>query len=182
MAKTPASRLKVFQTQIGFYDTVIAALSQAAALRTWGVKHNLFATGLAKVADDPQAIEAAQAHPGNVLKRAVGSSDSFEVDPVNLPKLPKGPKRAATGSRQASGSQLALIHPPADRSRLDAAEEALREVDDQWHRDDAALRRRQAQLDSERAAAEAAFAERRDNAIAMVESAREAYRKAGGQQ
>ena len=36
MPKTPTRKLKVFQTQFGFFDTVLAAPSQAAALRAWG--------------------------------------------------------------------------------------------------------------------------------------------------
>ena len=38
-------KLKVFQAQFGFYDTIVAAPSQAAALRAWGVNQNLFASG-----------------------------------------------------------------------------------------------------------------------------------------
>jgi hypothetical protein len=37
------AKLKAYQAQIGFYDTVVAAPSQAAALRVWGVRQNLFA-------------------------------------------------------------------------------------------------------------------------------------------
>ena len=63
-------RLKVFQVHLGFYDTVVAAPSQAAALRAWGTHQNLFADGQARVTDDPQAIEAALAYPETPLKRA----------------------------------------------------------------------------------------------------------------
>ena len=35
-------KLKVSQAQFGFFDTVVAAPSQAAALRAWGVNQNLF--------------------------------------------------------------------------------------------------------------------------------------------
>src|SRR5205085_10312942 len=58
-----ARKLKVFQAQIGFYDTVVAAPSQAAALRAWGIRQNLFADGLARTTDEPQAVEAALATP-----------------------------------------------------------------------------------------------------------------------
>ena len=48
-------KLKVFQAQFGFYDTVVAAPSRAAALRAWGTHQNLFASGEAKVATDEAA-------------------------------------------------------------------------------------------------------------------------------
>jgi len=42
--KLPAKRkLKVFQAQLGFYDTVVAVPGRAAALRAWGVHQDLFA-------------------------------------------------------------------------------------------------------------------------------------------
>ncbi len=58
-----ARRLKVFQAQFGFYDSVVAAPSQVAALRAWGAHQNLFSDGGARVATDEQAIEAALAQP-----------------------------------------------------------------------------------------------------------------------
>jgi hypothetical protein len=70
MAKGARRRLKVFQAQIGFYDTVVATPSQAAALRAWGVRQDLFAAGQARIADDAQAIDAALAHPDTPLRRA----------------------------------------------------------------------------------------------------------------
>ena len=45
MANAAGRRLKVFQAQFGFYDTVVAASSQAAALRAWGIHQTLFANG-----------------------------------------------------------------------------------------------------------------------------------------
>ena len=68
-------RMKVFQTKLGFYDTVVAASSQAAALHAWGVHQNLFASGQARITDDVQAVKAALANPETPLKRPVGSKD-----------------------------------------------------------------------------------------------------------
>src|SRR3954454_9611955 len=56
LPKTPPQKLKVFQAQFGFFDTVLAVPSQAAALRAWGTHRNLFATGHAKVATDEAAM------------------------------------------------------------------------------------------------------------------------------
>ena len=40
--------MKVYQAQIGFYDLIVAAPSQAAALRAWGIHLNMFADGSAR--------------------------------------------------------------------------------------------------------------------------------------
>lgn len=56
MAKAP--KLKVFQAHFGFYDTIVAAPSQAAALRAWGVHQNVFADGQAKLTTDEAAVAA----------------------------------------------------------------------------------------------------------------------------
>ena len=72
-------KLKVFQAQFGFYDTVVAAPSQAAALRAWGMHQNLFASGEATVTTDEAAVAAAIAHPETPLRRAVGSNDSVRA-------------------------------------------------------------------------------------------------------
>ena len=87
-------RLKVFQAQFGFHDSVVAAPSQAAALRAWGTRQNLFAEGQARLADDPQAVKAARAHPQTPLRRVAGSNDPFELEPTSLPSVPDRPKRA----------------------------------------------------------------------------------------
>lgn len=58
------SRIKVFQTHIGFDDWVIATSSQKAALEAWDVSRNLFASGEAHVTDDPKAIELALGNIG----------------------------------------------------------------------------------------------------------------------
>jgi hypothetical protein len=88
-----ARPLKVFQARLGFHDTVVAVASQAAALRAWGVRQNLFADGQARPADDRTAIDAARAHPETVLKRPAGSRARFEIDPAGPPKAPPRPRR-----------------------------------------------------------------------------------------
>jgi hypothetical protein len=56
-------KLKVFQAQFGFYDTVVAAPSRAAALHAWGSRQDLFANGQAKVTTDEAAVAAAPTIP-----------------------------------------------------------------------------------------------------------------------
>lgn len=86
-----ARRLKVFQAHLGFYDTVVAAPSQKAALAAWGTGRGEFAKGFANVTDDPAAVRAALAHPGQVLKRPFGTTGEYRFDaaPVPQPKQRK---------------------------------------------------------------------------------------------
>ena len=167
--------MKVFQAQLGFFETVVAAPSQAAALRAWGVHQNLFSDGQAHVTDDQQAVEAALANPEIPLKRAVGSTDPFALEPVSLPRVPDAPKQAKGKAKAAAPPK-----PSADRSALDAAEEALRGLDDDRRAEEATFRQRQDALDAERKAAQAAYVERHDAVSRALVDARAAYRKAGG--
>jgi hypothetical protein len=180
LAKAPrGKKLKVFQAQLGFYDTVVATSGQAAALRAWGIRQNLFADGQAKISTDLRAVEAALAHPQTPLMRPVGSSDPFELDPANLPRVPDQP----TPSKPKAIKELKSSKPPrpaADRSALDAAETDLRKLDDRRKKDEAELRERQEALDAERAKAQETYVEDRKTATSALVTAKEAYRKAGG--
>jgi hypothetical protein len=171
-------RLKVFEAQIGFYDTVVAAPSQAAALRAWGVHQNLFAAGEARLATDAAAIAAATAHPETPLRRALGSKDAFALEAASLPKVPAAPSKAA--GKPAAKPKAVKPPPPADRSKLDAAETALKALDEARKREEATLARVQADLDARRDAAQSAYVDARKAATAKVVEARGAYRKAGG--
>lgn len=174
-----ARKLKVFQAQFGFYDTVVAASSQAAALRAWGTHQNLFASGEAKLATDEAAVAAAQAHPETVLRRAVGGTGSFELEPTSLPKVPDAPKRAkAAPTAKTKPAKAALS--PADRTALDKAEAALHDVDDARKREEADLRRRREALEQAEGEAQAAYVVARKAATAKVVEVRKAYRAAGG--
>ena len=179
MAKAPTRRLKVFQAQFGFYDSVVAAPSQVAALRAWGVHQNLFADGRAQITEDGQAVEAALAHPETPLRRAVGSTDPFALEPTGLPKVPDAPRRPAA-KPPPKAKPAARPKPPADRSALDAAEAKLRKLDDERKREEADFRRREAELEAARDAAQTRYVEGRKAATAAVVAARSAYRKAGG--
>lgn len=179
MVKSSTRRLKVFQARLGFYDTVVAAPSQAAALRAWGVHQNLFADGLARVTDDEQATNAALASPEIPLKRAVGSSDPFSLEPA-LPQVPKKPKSSRP---KAPATPKAEQQPPksrADRTPLDAAEAALRELDDRRKREEADLGRRMDELKAEQLQAQEAYVHARKDAARTVAEALKAYKKAGG--
>ena len=192
MPKTQTRKLKVFQAQFGFFDTVLAAPSQAAAQRVWGTHRNLFASGHAKLATDEATIAAALAHPGTLLRRAVGSNDPFSVEPTSLPKVPDMAAAMPESPSVPGATQKPKLkpkpkqkpqpvpRPPSDRSRLNAAEAALAELDDEHVRQEADLRRQQEELDARRTTAQQAYVEARKRATAAVVAQREAYRKAGG--
>src|SRR3954451_25034600 len=176
LPKTPPQKLKVFQAQFGFFDTVLAAPSQAAALRVWGTHRNLFATGHAKPATDEAAVAAALDHPGTLLRRAVGSNDPFSVEPTSLPKVPdlaaampepESPPKAKPQPKPKPKPKP-VRKPSPDRSQLNVAETALQELDDQHVREEADLRRQQEELDAKRAAAQQRYIEARKRATAEV--------------
>lgn len=179
MARAPGRKLKVFQAQFGFYDTVVAAPSRAAALRAWGTRQDLFANGEATVATDEAAILAATAHPETPLRRAVGSRDAFALEPTSLPKVPDAPKRAAV-SPAVKPKPARPPGPTADRSKLDAAEKALAQLDERRKREEAGFRREAEGLEARREVAQSGYVEARKAATAKVVAARTAYREAGG--
>ena len=174
-----ASRLKVFQAQFGFYDSVVAAPSQPAALRAWGTHQNLFADGQARVTTDPAVVEAALAHPEVPLRRPLGSTGAFEVEPTALPTVPDLPKRVSSRPKR-DAKPKERPKPPPDRSCLEAAERALAKLDAGRKAEESAFKQRQDDLDAEIFAAREEYLANRKAAKAALATAREIYRKAGG--
>jgi hypothetical protein len=76
-----AQRLRVYRTHLGFYDAIVAAPSQKAALSAWGVHQNLFHDGLASVVGDDEIIRLAKSRPGVVLRRVYGSKEKYAATP-----------------------------------------------------------------------------------------------------
>jgi hypothetical protein len=182
MAKAKTRKLKVFQAQFGFHDSVVAASSKAAALRAWGTHQNLFADGQASIATDEAAVKAALAHPAIPLLRAVGSNDAFELKATSLPKVPDEPKRVPAKAAPIKRKADAAVAPSADRSKLDAAELAVRELDEARKREEARLRRKQEELETEVSEAQSAYVEHRKEATAALIDARKAFREVGGRE
>ena len=167
--------LKVFQAHLGFYDTAVAAPSRAAALKAWGSRQNLFREGVASETKDPQAVTAALAKPGVVLRRPVGSNAAFSENP-GLPQIPKASKKTPPAKIQAKSQppeppprheppRLQLVPPPskpqpapkprpaarpqANRGPVEAAEKALAELKHEEQRALEAIDKRKAALDEE---------------------------------
>jgi hypothetical protein len=166
--------MKVFQAQFGFFDTVVAVPSQAAALRVWGTRQNLFASGQARLATDEAAITAALQNPEFVLRRAIGSTDAFAREAQRLPDVPAPPTPKARKAKPAPPDA------PADRSRLDAAEDALGTLNKRRVAEEAEFRRAADALEARRSAAQDAYLHAKAKAEAEVAEQEKAFRKAGG--
>jgi colicin import membrane protein len=151
-------KLKTYQTSIGFFDLAIAAPSMKAALEAWGSEANLFHQGFAKEADDPAIVAATIARPGVVLKRAVGSNDSFS-DHAKLPRDLTGGVVTGTARRHPRKTQA----PPLPRKVDD---KAARQAAVAYARD---RKRRDSERRSQEAAQEAER-KRRAQAIAKAET------------
>jgi hypothetical protein len=172
-----AKKLKVFQAPFGFYDSVVAVASQAAALRAWGSHQNLFAEGIAHLVTDQKTIAAALAHPETPLRRAIGSSEPFELEPSTLPKVPDLPKSKAKPKTKKPEPKK---RPAPDRSKLDAAEAALQTLDDRRRGEEAEFDRQRQELEAKATDAQSSYVEARKTAKTAIEKARRAYDKAGG--
>jgi hypothetical protein len=166
VSKPPKRRLKVFQAPFGFYDTIVAAPSRAAALRAWGTQQNQFATALR--------------HPEVVLKRAVGSKDAFAVEATSLPDVPEARPKAVRAKPAPQPVKAVKAVKPVDRRALDAAEALVRKVDQDRKAEEARFREREAALEAQRTAAQEAYVVERKAATAALVKAREAFRRAGG--
>lgn len=101
--------LKVFQAHLGFYDAVVAAPSQKAALAAWGARPSEFAKGFARVTNEPEAVASALAHPGEVLKRPFGSKGAYKLhaDPFPAPKVSRR-QSSAVAATQRKQTQAAM--------------------------------------------------------------------------
>jgi hypothetical protein len=167
------AKLKVYQTRIGFHDAVVAAPNQKTALAAWDVRENLFAQGAASVAEDPQAVKAATAKPGVVLRRAAGSREPFGEAP-SAPAVPKLARPAGKASTPATKA----AKPKPDRKGLDTAEKALAEFEADARKRLDSLKERRRALDDEARALDRSLAEQRRRLERERDRERRAYEAA----
>jgi hypothetical protein len=172
-----AARLKVFAARLGFFDTVVAAPSQKAALEAWGVHQDLFKDGGAAVTQDP-AAQVALDHPGVVLRRMAGSADPYaEAATIRAEGLvPAGPGKPKRAGKTAAPAPP----PPPDRSALTAAEKDLSAAEAEHRREAADLDARRRALDDEAAEMERRQSRQRRDLEAALAKAQAAFRRAGG--
>ncbi|MBI1685211.1 hypothetical protein [Caulobacter hibisci] len=181
MAKAPAKRrLKVYQAQFGFHESVVAAPNQIAALAAWGTRQNLFTEGRASLVTDPQVVEAASAHPETPLRRAVGSNDAFSLEP-GLPKVPDAPERQGPRLKIVEKTKAPPPRPKPDRRALDAAETALAKINQRRIDEEADIERRRAALDAEDEASRARWRKDKREGEKSLVAARRAFTNAGGE-
>ena len=182
MAPSPkAPRLKVYRAAFGFHESVVAAPNQGAALKAWGTRQNLFAEGAAEVTTEAAAVKAALAHPQTPLRRAVGSSDPFVLEPgaAALPEVPPARRRPKPGP--AKDASRPAPKPAADRSALTAAERALAQIAADQKAGEADFKKRLRALQDEADQAARRLDKRRAAAETAVDRARRAFIDAGGE-
>jgi hypothetical protein len=139
--------LKVFKTHIGFYDLVVAAPSMKAAAEAWGSRPTIFSQGFAALTQEIAAVQAALAHPGQVLKRPHGGSGAYKAEPDALPvpkvsAKQKQSARAAEAARKRKDASEKRAAKAAERKAASAAKDELAEIE----REEAALRDRRQSL------------------------------------
>lgn len=183
-------RLKVYTTRIGIHDWAVAVPSQAAALKAWDVRENLFASGAAKVVDDPAVVEEALKTPGvpvairgkiqvpvenksNVVQ--LHERRAMRAAPEAKKPVPVIERRAETKKVERKAVPSA---PPPDRSRLDAAEDELREFEIEVKVRRKELARRRQELVRETETFETDSETRRRRLERQVEKARAAFERA----
>ncbi len=150
-----AQRLKVFITSDGLTDYVVAASSRAKALAAWGAHQDLFKTGGAHETDDPALVAAANAKPGEVLRRAADTQAA-------LARAPKPAKRKAP-------SQAAL-------QKVARLEQELADETERHRAEMAEIHVAQAELAVREAGADEQFAARRIKLQNALREARAALR------
>jgi hypothetical protein len=172
-------KLKTYQTSLGFFELAVAAPSMKAALEAWGSKTNLFHQGFAKETEDPAIITATMAKPGVVLRRAVGSKDTFKEN-AELPRdfSVATIKQAATKAKPTAKEPRALqLDAKATAAAARAYEREEKRREQERERELAAREKQRKQREQTIAKAEAAFEEAKrvhETRIEEIEDARSA--------
>lgn len=123
-----APRLKVFCWSDGFHAFTVAASSRPKALEAWGMRQDLFATGLARQLHDGPDHDAALEAPGTVIERGL----KVEIGKTRK-RAASARKSQADRARQEKIARLeaeveALDEEQATQAqKLDAELEALKE-------------------------------------------------------
>jgi hypothetical protein len=138
-------KLKVYRTSTGFHDAYVAAPSQKAALAAWGSDANLFARGVAEVVTDPALTEKPLANPGQIIKRLRGTAAeqiaALPPDPIASKKREPEPKE-----RGRLRQPKKKVAPRPDRSKLDAAEQAVNDAERRHREQERRLARKEEEV------------------------------------
>lgn len=157
-------KLKVFRTPIGFHDAYVAAPSRKAALDAWGADVDLFARGAAELVEDDALTREPLAHPGEVIRRARGSTEdhlaALARTSARAKKQSKQPLHEAPGARPTVRRAAKAQPKPAPRpdgKRVDEAEAALAAAEARHAHAEEELRDRERALDNDRRALREAY-------------------------
>jgi len=168
-----SGRLKVFMTQIGFHNWLVAAPSQKAALSAWDVKENLFATGSAQVVTDKDCIALAMRTPG--VPVPVDGKHAF-AKATKVLRLDDHRKRKPVAPTPGAAPKPALRKQRnADRTELNRAEQALNDFKKRAVRERAAIIRAQKALDLKAEEMEEDLGAEQERLEQLLEEAREKY-------
>jgi hypothetical protein len=172
-AKAKSQRLKVYMTQIGFHNWLVAAPSQKAALAAWDVKENLFAMGSARVVTDKDCIELAMTTPGVPVPVDTGHDLAKVTRVVRLDEHRR--RKPAHRAEKAPARKPAARRRKPDRTKLDRAEDALQEFQKRAVRERAALLRARKALDLKAEELEEDLEAEQERLETALEQARERY-------
>jgi len=139
--------LKVFKTHIGFHDLIVAAPSMKAAAAAWEASPRLFAQGFAEQTNEPDAVRAALAEPGVVLRRPHGQAGTYKAQPDKpaVPKVSANKKQKnskAEAARRRKEEQERKAKDAAERQAKEAAKDELADIE----QEEARLRQRRQAL------------------------------------
>jgi hypothetical protein len=196
-------RLKVYTTRIGIRDWAIAAANQKEALKAWDVRENLFATGAARETSDPTAIELAMESPGVPValpgkfrmpdesppparreskREGAKRDEADEGDETKVVRLEEHRRKKApnvidleTRRSEKQRERPRPPPPPPDRSKLDAAEEALDQFEKETKERRKELDKKKRALDLELEAFESESNRQRERLEKRVEKERDAF-------
>ncbi len=143
--------LKVFKTHIGFHDLIVAAPSMKAAAEAWETHPRIFAQGFAAVTNEPDAVKAALAHPGVVLRRVHGQAGEYKAkaDKPAAPKLTARQKQKAAHAEKHHAAEKKKAEKIAARKKAEAEKRAKAAAEGELadiEREEARLRERRRAL------------------------------------
>ena len=152
-------KLKTYVTESGFFELAVAAPSMKAALEAWGIKVNLFQQGLARQTDDTAIIAAAEATPGRVLRRPIGSKAVFSAS-AELPRV-----KGASGKPKTRRPRQAI-----DLKAMREARAALEQAEARHGKRIAALNRERDALEARAGKEERAWQREKESLQAEIAS------------
>ena len=147
-----APRLKVFTWSDGFHCHPVAVSSRAKALAAWGVKQDLFKSGMARELTAGPDYDAAMASPGEVLRRG----EAIDIGKISRTARPR--KRSGPTQAQAA--------------KVKALERDLEALDVAWQAEAAALEKKRKALEVEIRRAGQQYERARDALGRRLKSAR----------